>query len=127
LYHIGEWAAFTGTQNTTGFLQGEGALVQSELTNQKFPGIRRSFSPGYWNLLWLSAQLPWGEFAVGKRPSGFGCGLMWDGEDNRTSESFSLFAIYGPLRIGGGFYWGRPGSEGYVTDAFDKSYFASTI
>ena len=123
LYHIGEWAGTTGTQNTSGFLQGEGALVQSQYQNFRFPGVQRSFSPGYWNLLWLTAQLPWGDFAIGKRPSAFGTGLMWNGEDSRTSENFALFASYGPLRIGGGFYWGRAGSEGYVTDPFDKSGF----
>ncbi len=123
LYHIGEWAVTTGTQTTTGFLQGEGALVQSEYQNFSRPGVKRSFSPGYWNLLWLTAQLPWGEFAIGKRPSAFGTGLMWNGEDSRSSENFSLFASYGPLRIGGGFYWGRSGSDGFTTDAFDKSGF----
>jgi hypothetical protein len=123
LYHVGEWASTSGTQSTSGFLQGEGALVQSQYQNQRYPGIKRSFSPGYWNLLWLTAQLPWGEFAVGKRPSTFGTGLMWNGEDSRTSESFSLFAIYGPLRIGTSFYWARAGSDGYVTDPFDKSGF----
>jgi len=123
LYRIGEWAITTGTQTSTGFLQGEGALVQSQYTVFSRPGVKRSFSPGYWNLLWLTAQLPWGDFAIGKRPSTFGTGLMWNGEDSRSSEAFALFASYGPLRIGGGFYWGRPGSDGYVMDAFDKSGF----
>jgi hypothetical protein len=123
LYHIGEWAGTTGTQTTTGFLQGEGALVQSQYQVFSRPGVKRSFSPGYWNLLWLTAQLPWGDFAIGKRPSAFGTGLMWNGEDSRSSEAFALFASYGPLRIGGGFYWGRSGSEGFVTDPFDKSGF----
>ncbi len=123
LYHVGEWASTSGTQNTSGFLQGEGAVVQSQNINQSSPGVKRSFSPGYWNLLWLTAQLPWGEFAIGKRPSVFGCGLMWNGEDSRSSEQFSLFAVYGPLRFGGGFYWGRPGAEGYTSESFDKSGF----
>jgi hypothetical protein len=125
LYHIGEWASTTGTQPTTGFQQGEGALVQSEYQNQRYPGVKRSFSPGYWNLLWLTAQLPWGELLIGKRPSSFGTGLMWNGEDSRTSESFSLFTLYGPLRIGASLYWARTGSEGYTTDPFDKSGFRS--
>ncbi len=140
-YHIGEWAAsgwsnattgvttsfpaFTtwgiGASTNSGFQQGEGALVQSQYQNFRFPGVRRSFSPGYWNTLWLTAQLPWGEIALGKRPSMWGTGLAWDGVDSRSSEQLTLFAIYGPLRLGMGFYPSRTGSEGYVEDSFDKS------
>ena len=143
LYHIGEWAASgwsnattaipaasispafnttiytVGASSNSGFSQGEGALVQSQYQNFRFPGVKRSFSPGYWNTLWLTAQLPWGEIAFGKRPSIWGTGLGWDGTDSRSSEQLTLFATYGPLRLGMGFYPSRIGSEGYVTDNFD--------
>ena len=121
LYHIGEWFALTGTQTTSGFQTGSGALVQSEYQNFRFPGVKRSFSPGYWNTLWLTAQLPWGELAIGKRPNTWGTGLIWNGEDSRSSESLSLFGVYGPLRIGLSFYPSRTGSEGFANDSFDKT------
>lgn len=130
LYHIGEWATGTqvfsvagslGTQNTDGFQTAGGELVQSEYQNFRYPGVKRSFSPGNWNTLWLTAQLPWGELAIGKRPSSWGTGLMWDGADSRSSEQLTLFAIYGPLRIGAGFYPSRTGSEGFADEVFDKT------
>src|SRR5208283_5206089 len=143
LYHIGDWAssgwsndssdfpagslvpAVTtstfGTQSNSGYEQAEGLLVGSQYQNFRFPGVKRSFSPGYWNTLWLTAQLPWGEFAIGKRPSSWGTGLFWDGVNNRSSEQLTLFAIYGPFRLGLGFYPSRTGTENYVADAFDKS------
>ncbi|MGO9122463.1 MAG: hypothetical protein ACLQPD_33220 [Desulfomonilaceae bacterium] len=126
LYHIGEWATGTtvaslGTQTTDGFQTASGEQVQSEYQNFRFPGVKRSFSPGYWNTLWLTAQLPWGELAIGKRPSTWGTGLIWNGEDSRSSEQLTLFAVYGPLRIGAGFYPSRTGSEGFANDVFDKS------
>jgi hypothetical protein len=125
LYYIGQWrpASVTSPSGTTGVLDSAvwPELVRSENINYLHPGKYRSFSPGYWNLLWLTAQLPWGELAVGKRPSTWGCGLAWNGDDNRTSESFSITAPYGPLRISLGFYPARQGFEGYYNDYFDKT------
>ncbi len=105
LYYIGEWYDVL-VDSTPGTL-GQGNLVASEYLNYRFPGIQRSFSPGYWNTLWLTAQLPWGIVAMGKRPSVFGTGLAWNGEENRTSESLALSADYGPIRIVIGFYPAR--------------------
>ena len=125
MYHIGQW--WTGTTSspsgTTGVLDStaEPQLVNSEYINYGYPGKWRSFSPGYWNLLWLTAQLPWGELAIGKRPSTWGCGMAWDGEDNRTSESLAIVASYGPLRIQFGLYPARGGFEGYYNDYYDKT------
>lgn len=121
-YWIGEWAptgAATSLNTATDF--GAGNLVASQYLNQRFPGIQRSLSPGYWNTLWLTAQLPWGELALGKRPSTFGTGLFFNGEENRTSESFSLTAFYGPLRIGLSFYPSRRGGTNYYNSDYDKN------
>jgi hypothetical protein len=124
LYRIGQWwtGAVTSPSGTTGVLDSAAGpeLVRSEYINYGMPGKDRSFSPGYWNLLWLTAQVPWGELAIGKRPSSWGCGMAWDG-DNRTSESFSIAAPYGPFRISLGFYPARQGYEGYYNDYYDKS------
>ena len=131
LYHIGEWAGSgatqsappitVGTQTTSQALEAEGLLVQSQYQNSVYPGVKRSFSPGYWNTLWVNAELPWGGFTIGKRPSIWGTGFFWNGEDSRSTEQCTLYADYGPLRISLAFYPSRTGSETYITDAFDKS------
>ncbi len=58
---------------------------------------------------------------IGKRASTFGTGLAWNGVENRSSESFSITADYGPLRIGLSFYPAREGEEGYYNRFADKS------
>lgn len=111
-YHVGEFNQDAGND-----------LVASEYLNYRHPGTQRAFSPGYWNLLWLSAQLPWGEMAFGKRPSAFGTGLGWNGTESRTSESLNLTTFYGPLRISMSCYPSRragTGSEYYNRD-YDKN------
>lgn len=107
LYYIGEWTP-SPVRSPEGFEQdARGNLPASEYLNNRFPGIQQSFSPGYWNTLWLTAQLPWGELSIGKRASTFGMGLGWNGTFTRSSESFSLFAPYGPFRFGLSFYPSR--------------------
>ncbi|HMK33513.1 MAG TPA: hypothetical protein VK463_00500 [Desulfomonilaceae bacterium] len=104
-YYIGEWATL-GFYSNAPFANndiGSGNLVAAEYNNARFPGIQRSFSPGYWNTLWLTAQLPWGTLTLGKRPSSFGMGLYYNGEESRSSEKFALTADYGPIRIQFGF------------------------
>jgi hypothetical protein len=111
LYYIGEWGA-GGTANQ----------VASEYLTERFPGIQRSFSPGYWNTLWMAAELPWGVLTVGKRPSSFGTGLGWNGADSRDSQSFSLTVPYGPLRIGMSIYPSRRASStAYYNVDYDKN------
>jgi len=130
-YWIGEWnpgsrfITDANTQNLGLFGntdRGVGDLVASEYLNNRYPGVQRSFSPGYWNTLWLTAQLPWGELSLGKRPSTFGLGLFYNGVENRTSESCSLFATYGPLRFGLSFYPARRASATqYFNNDYDKN------
>jgi hypothetical protein len=123
-YHVGQWwtGATTSPSGTTGVLDSAAGpmLVGSEYVNFLHPGVQRSFSPGYWNTLWLTAELPWGIITIGKRPSSWGMGLAWDGEDNRGSEALTLTTSYGPLRIAFGLYPARQGFEGYYNDYYDK-------
>lgn len=122
-YYVGAWNTPYPNQtpanpyNNTSL----GNLVASEYFTYMSPGIQRSFSPGYWNMLWLTVQLPWGELAVGKRPSSFGTGLAWDGTDNRSSESFNIVSNYGPFRIAWSTYLSREGSDDYYNRFADKN------
>lgn len=92
-YRIGSWA-------TPDAATSRGDVVASEYMEGFSPGIQRSFSPGYWNTLWLSAQTPWGIVVVGKRPSPFGCGIMFDAEDNADAAGILLLLPFGPIRMG---------------------------
>lgn len=130
-YYIGSWAVpNSGLAGATGGYAGGtpsaplvsgGVPVASWSYNYTAPGVQRSFSPGYWNTLWLTAQLPWGTLTLGKRGSIFGTGLAWNGVENRSSESTSLTAAYGPLRIGLSLYVAREGDEGYYNRFADKN------
>jgi hypothetical protein len=123
LYYIGEWTP--GVPSVEGFQQdARGNLPASEYLSFRFPGIQQSFSPGYWNTLWLTADLPWGILSVGKRPNTFGMGLGWNGDFTRSTESFSLSAPYGPLRIGLSFYPSRRAftdGTSYYNQDYDKN------
>jgi hypothetical protein len=101
---------FIGSWNSPSYSTSSGLMVSSGMLDQDSAGVQRSFSPGYWRTLWLSAQLPWGEVAVGKRPSSFGMGLSYDGADNRHSDSVSLTTFYGPFRIAMSTYAARRGT-----------------
>lgn len=130
-YHIGEWAQALGsTTMTTGVPTtvspvlgspfaftdlGVGDLVDSEYQTMRASGVRRSFSPGYWNYLFLTANTPWGILNFGKRRSAFGLGLFYNGEDSRSTETVSLSTIYGPLNITLGFYPSRRGTTSAST------------
>ncbi len=112
VYYIGEWSpvSVAGVNYGIPNSNGAGNLVASEYQQYRYSGVQRSMSPGYWNTLWLTAQLPWGTFTIGKRPSIWGTGLAWNGTDSRSSEQAALFANYGPLAIGMGLYLSRRGS-----------------
>lgn len=127
VYYIGEWfpEAAGATAADAPFAAGDlgrGYLVGSEYVNNRFGGIQRSFSPGYWNQLYMNAQLPWGEIAMGKRPSVFGIGLQWNGTESRSSEALALAASYGPLRIVFALHPARrSGAGGYYNADYDKN------
>lgn len=106
---------FIGSWNSPNYSTSQGLMVSSGMLNQDAPGVQRSFSPGYWRTLWLSAQLPWGELAIGKRPSMWGMGLTYGGDDNRHSDSLSLTTFYGPFRIGISLY---PSRRGYGSNDY---------
>jgi hypothetical protein len=93
-YYIGAWLQNPNTGNA------EGAFNAPEYFNSTIPGTQSSFSPGYWNNLWLTAQMPFGTVVVGKRPFRFGTALFWDGSDNTTVESCAIVAPYGPFKFG---------------------------
>ena len=115
-YYIAAWDYRSGNTGVTA------DIVSYGYPSMMYDGVQRSFSPGYWRTLWLSAQLPWGELAVGKRPSSFGMGLFADGADNQASESLSLFAFSGPFRFGWSFYPARRiPSTNYFNDVADMN------
>jgi len=96
-YYVGSWNPGIAPNQSTAAV---GNLPASFYYNSGFGGIQQSFSPGYWNTLYLSAELPWGILAIGKRPSIWGTGLGWNGVFSRSSEKLALVAPYGPFRIG---------------------------
>ena len=118
-YYIGQWDSNQYGQATVNQQIAGGLLVSPEYLNMHFHGVQRSFSPGYWRTLWLTAQLPWGEVAVGKRPSSWGMGLTFDGANNRASESLALAAPFGPLRVQLGLY---PSRRAHASQYFNNSY-----
>jgi len=91
-------ATGNGFGNVLGSNTDQGSSVY--LLQQTGNAITRPISTGQWNLLWATAQTPWGILVFGKRPFAFGMGMNADGEHTLSSESFALVAPYGPLRIG---------------------------
>lgn len=108
VYYIGAWNGLPrdpvdafGISVVSGGVNGVGNFQAPEYFTNSIPGVQSSFSPGYWNLFWATAQTPWGIVALGKRPFSFGTGLILDGEDNTTYEGLLYVVPYGPFRIGG--------------------------
>ena len=91
-YHIGQW--YTPGNSTSA-----GELVASQYLMYHANGIQRSISPGYWNTLWMTVNLPWGHLLLGKEPMILGTGLGFNGEENRTFEHVMLRAFYGPIKM----------------------------
>ncbi len=100
-YRIGSWAnPFPDTSL--------GQLNFSRYLNTQAYGRDRSFSPGYWNTLFVTAQLPWGVLNIGKMVLPFGAGFFLDGADETTAEALTLIAPFGPYAIGLYYYpWRR--------------------
>jgi hypothetical protein len=95
VYYIGSWNKLADGVN------GVGNFQAPEYYTNTIPGVQSSFSPGYWNQFWATAQTPWGIIALGKRPFSFGTGLILDGDDNTTYEGLLYVVPYGPFRLGG--------------------------
>jgi hypothetical protein len=68
------------------------------ITNTR-PGVDVATSDGQWTMWWVTAQTPYGQVVVGKRPEAFGLGLQYNGERNNTTEGVAIVAPYGPFRI----------------------------
>ena len=124
-YHVGAW-----NDDVPELLEplrlgdiGIGRLEYSRYRNSSFPGVRTSFSPGYWDLLWVTAKMPIGTLGFGKRPWSFGCGLMFNGAENTSIESMNLDVPYGPFRFGGFFYpWRQsPLAQNYGSTYLDQT------
>ncbi|MFH1114774.1 MAG: hypothetical protein V1792_12735 [Pseudomonadota bacterium] len=121
-YYIGTWAYSpneSGVQYPVEHVRSDwsaGADVTGDTySTMTSPGIGASFSPGYWNTLWVEAQTPWGRITVGKRGLVFGTGLMFNGEDNTSTETVQLEIPLGSPTIGIGWYpWRRRQDQVYV-------------
>jgi len=90
--------AGAGNQDFISFIDGAWLpnTVASGYQNSELGGTNVAFSPGYWELLWLTAQTPWGIVAMGKRAAPVGMGMLLDGTEV-SSESLALVVPYGPL------------------------------
>ncbi len=106
---------FVGSWNSPNYSTSQGLMVSSGYLTEDAPGVQRSFSPGYWRTLWLTAQLPWGQITMGKRPANLGMGLQYDGTDNRSTDSIALTVPYGPFRFQGSI---RSSRRGYPSDDY---------
>lgn len=122
-YNLGAASGFDGATAVGNALGTNTDLGSSLYLNQQTgSALTRPISTGQWNLLWMTAQTPWGILVAGKRPAPFGMGLNSDGEHTVVSESLTIVAPYGPLRIGIGIYPWRQGvfldSQRNLTGAF---------
>jgi hypothetical protein len=122
-YHIGGWGfsenltdvRYPADQSPKHWDAVGNLTAGSWYSTMTIPGVGQSFSPGYWNMLWVRAQTPWGTIVVGKRPFLFGTGLMFNGADNTSIETILLVVPLGPARFGLGLYpWRRQIDQGYV-------------
>lgn len=77
-------------------------------------------SIGLWEKFWVTAQLPWGIMALGRRAGPFGTGWDTSGERDIDSESLFLGVPYGPFTFGIAVYPRENGadvfSQNSVTD-----------
>ena len=106
-YHIGGWGfsenlsdvRYPADQSPKHWDAVGNLTAGSWYSAMTIPGVGQSFSPGYWNMLWVTAQTPWGTIVVGKRPFLFGTGLMFNGADNTSIETISLVVPMGPRAL----------------------------
>jgi hypothetical protein len=113
VYRIGSW-------QTPSISYSAGHLNSSRYLNSDAPGIGQSFSPGYWQLWNIEANLPWGTVQIGKQPNSIGLGLIIDSLEN-SAESVTLGIPFGPFSFGAQYYpWG-PGRAGTYPLKTDRS------
>ncbi len=74
-------------------------------------------SVGMWEKFWMTAQLPWGIFAVGRRPFPFGLGWSVAHERDADSESWFVGAPYGPFTFGMYLHTRVVGGDGFTENA----------
>ena len=97
-YWIGGFQSYDGTTGlTSAGVPVVGALGQNimgtrgqygssyYITQQDGNTITVPLALGQWNMLWVTAQTPWGILVFGKRPGNFGMGLLND-DGERTGE-----------------------------------------
>jgi len=110
-YRIGSWNDPSGDFSF-------GQLKTSRYLNSQASGIGQSFSPGYWQVWYVLANLPWGTVQIGKQPNTIGLGSIIDSLEN-SSESVCLGIPFGPFSIGLQYYvWG----PGLNADAGSSNY-----
>jgi len=102
VYRIGAWNPLSVGEVAYG------QLNTSRYLNSQAPGIGNSFSPGYWQIWNVEAQLPWGIVTIGKQPNTVGLGLIIDSLENST-EAVVLSVPLGPFIIGAQYYFWGPG------------------
>ncbi|MBM4327905.1 MAG: hypothetical protein FJ118_12165 [Deltaproteobacteria bacterium] len=100
-YRIGSWL-----DPTVDFSAAK--LSSSRYLNSQAPGIGQSFSPGYWQVWYVQANLPWGTVQIGKQPNTIGLGTIIDSLEN-ASESVCLGIPFGPFSISLQYYVWGPG------------------
>lgn len=122
-YYVGSWVDFGLLDNGAAPFQLPN-IHDSEYVVKEYTGAHEAFSPGYWNWMRIKVKLPWGNLSLGKRPSKFGMGLMYEAY-TAGSNSVSLSVPYGPLLIGISVYPQRranhPGSPSGFTNDDDGS------
>lgn len=101
-YRIGSWNLLSSGDVATG------ELNSSRYLNSQFPGIGQSFSPGYWQIWYAEANLPWGAVTIGKQPNTIGLGLIIDSLENST-EALVIGVPFGPFQIAAQYYFWGPG------------------
>ncbi len=60
---------------------------------------KTAFVTGAWRDSWITAQLPWGILAFGRRPSQFGTGWSTIGQTDIHARTLALVVPYGPVKI----------------------------
>ena len=113
VYRIGSWLDPSAASS-------QGLLTSSRYLNSQAKGIGQSFSPGYWQIWDVEANLPWGTVTVGKAPNTIGLGLIIDSLEN-ASEALTLGIPFGPFQFGLQYYPWAPGNAGDYPLKTDRS------